>query len=59
MEGAALHYVGNLLQAPFIQIRSISNYTGDRDKNHWRIQEAISRLNQTLLEYVTALRSYE
>ncbi len=55
MEGAALHYVGSLLRIPFIQLRSISNYTGDRDKNHWRIVEAIRQLNQVLCDYVATL----
>lgn len=41
MEGAAFHYVGLLKQIPFIQIRGISNYVGDRNKSNWKIKEAI------------------
>ena len=48
MEGAALHYVALLEGVPFLQLRSISNYAGERDKNKWRIKEAISNLNHQL-----------
>lgn len=41
MEGAALHYIGLSAQIPFIQIRGISNLVGERNKNHWRIGEAM------------------
>lgn len=49
MEGAALHYVCTDLQVPFIQLRSISNYIGERDKTKWQMQQAISNLNETLI----------
>lgn len=55
MEGAALHYIGRETNTPFIQIRSISNYIGDRNKNNWKINEAIENLNQTLLKYTDKL----
>jgi futalosine hydrolase len=41
LEGAALHYVGNLLHIPYLQIRGISNRIGERDKSHWQIQSAL------------------
>jgi len=44
MEGAALHYVCLQLKVPFIQIRSISNIVGERDKQQWKIKEAITNL---------------
>lgn len=52
MEGAALHYVCRNFNIPFIQIRAISNYIGERDKSKWEIQLAIENLNQTLLKYI-------
>ena len=52
MEGAALHYVCLQEAIPFIQIRSVSNFVGERDKTKWRLQEAIDHLN---LELITAL----
>jgi futalosine hydrolase len=43
------------MNVPFIQIRSISNYVGERDKTKWKMKEAIENLNQTLLKYVNRL----
>jgi hypothetical protein len=37
MEGAALHYMGRDLFIPFIQLRAVSNYIGERDKNKWKM----------------------
>ena len=56
MEGAALHYVCLQLKVPFIQIRSISNMVGERDKQNWKIKEAISNLNDYLKEYITLIK---
>ena len=55
MEGAALHYMGRDLHIPFIQIRSVSNYVGERNKAKWKMKEAIYNLNETLLQYLDAL----
>jgi futalosine hydrolase len=44
MEGAALHYVCLLEEVPFVQLRSISNYVGERDKRKWKIKEAFENL---------------
>ncbi len=55
MEGAALHYVGREMGIPFIQIRAISNYVGERDKSKWLMKESIEVLNKTLLQYVDKL----
>lgn len=52
MEGAALHYVCRQLNVPFLQIRAISNYIGERDKANWEIRMAIENLNQTILKYI-------
>ena len=41
MEGGAFHYVAIMKSISFIQRRGISNYVGDRDKNNWKIKEAI------------------
>lgn len=48
MEGAALHYVALLENIPFLQIRSVSNFAGERDKKKWMLKEAISSLNVEL-----------
>jgi futalosine hydrolase len=55
MEGAALHYVCREASIPFIQIRAVSNYIGERNKENWKIKEAIDNLNQTLLKYIDKL----
>lgn len=55
MEGAALHYVARESNIPFIQIRAISNYIGERDKSKWQMKTAIDNLNQTLLQYIDRL----
>lgn len=55
MEGAALHYVCREANIPFIQIRAVSNYIGERNKENWNIKEAIDNLNQTLLKYIDKL----
>jgi futalosine hydrolase len=48
MEGAALHYVCLLNDLHFLQLRSISNYVGERDKAKWKMSESIERLNHEL-----------
>lgn len=48
MEGAALHYVCLMQQIPFLQIRSISNYIGERNKRKWDMMNSIIHLNQAL-----------
>ncbi len=52
MEGASLHYVCRLLNIPFIQLRAISNYAGERDKSKWKIKEAVDNLNDVLVKMV-------
>lgn len=56
MEGAALHFVCRKFDIPFIQIRSISNYVGERDKSKWKMKEAITNLNETLSNYLDQLK---
>ena len=45
MEGAALHYVCLSERIPFLQLRCVSNYVGERDKSKWALREAIMNLN--------------
>ena len=45
MEGAALHYVCLCEKIPFLQLRGVSNYVGERNKNKWALREAIANLN--------------
>ena len=55
MEGAALHYVCLMEKIPFLQIRSISNLIGERDKTRWKIKEAMKSLNETLITLIQKL----
>jgi len=48
MEGAALHYTCLMEHIPFIQLRSVSNFSGERDKNKWKLKESIAMLNEKL-----------
>ncbi|MBK8610269.1 MAG: futalosine hydrolase [Chitinophagaceae bacterium] len=53
MEGAALHFVCLQEKLPFIQIRSVSNYVGERDKTKWKLHEAIASLHAELTALLT------
>jgi futalosine hydrolase len=55
MEGAALHYVCRNTNTNFLQMRTISNYIGERDKSKWKMKEALENLNTTLLKYIDKL----
>ena len=48
MEGAALHYVSLMEKFPFLQLRSVSNFAGERDKSKWQLKLAIEKLNYEL-----------
>jgi futalosine hydrolase len=48
LEGAALHYVALMENILFLQLRSISNYVGERDKTKWMLAESIINLNIAL-----------
>lgn len=57
MEGAALHYVGLQEEISFLQIRSLSNFIGERDKTKWQMKMAVENLNrelQHILQTITA-----
>jgi futalosine hydrolase len=57
MEGAALHYTCIKTNTPFIQIRAISNYIGERDKTKWSIKIALKNLQNVVLEYMNKLHN--
>lgn len=52
MEGAALHYTALQEQVPFLQLRSISNFVGERNKAEWLLDAAIINLDNKLAELV-------
>jgi futalosine hydrolase len=55
LEGAALHYVCLMEKIQFIQIRSISNYIGERNKKNWNMKNSISNLNKELTRLLESL----
>jgi futalosine hydrolase len=55
MEGAAFHLVCMKENIPFVQIRSISNYVGERNKQKWKLKEAVQNLNNELIRLVESL----
>jgi futalosine hydrolase len=52
MEGAALHFVCSEKEVPFIQLRAICNYVGERDKSKWQLKEAIEKLNAAITDTI-------
>lgn len=59
MEGAALHYCGLQYQIPFLQIRGVSNYVGERNKQNWKIDEAINNACQKVFKLLGILSQVE
>ena len=59
MEGAAFHYVCLCEKIPFIQIRSISNYVGERTKEKWNIELAVENLNAKIIHALQLLSTNE
>lgn len=55
MEGAAFHFVCLQQKINFLQIRSISNVVGERDKTKWQTKKAIVNLNEELLKIIENL----
>jgi len=52
MEGAAFHYVCMQQEVNFLQLRSISNEVGERNKSKWKLKAAIENLNTELLKII-------
>ncbi len=57
MEGAAFHYTCLKNKIPFLQLRSISNYVGTRNKADWKMEEAIKNLCNELDSLLSKLNS--
>lgn len=52
MEGAAIFYACAQEELPCIQVRAISNYVERRDKSSWKIDLAITNLNNWLQKFI-------
>lgn len=52
MEGAGFYYACGLFEIPCLQIRAVSNYVERRNREAWKLSEAITNLNSALLEFL-------
>jgi futalosine hydrolase len=51
MEGAAFFYSCLLADVPFLSLRSVSNYVGEKDHKNWNIGLAVKNLNEVLVKF--------
>lgn len=51
MEGAAFYYACAVAGVPALQVRAVSNYVEKRNRDAWKIGEAVKNLNAELLKY--------
>lgn len=58
MEGAAFYYACKILDIPCFQMRAISNYVEPRNRNNWKIAEAISNLKTEFFGILPILTHY-
>lgn len=57
MEGAAVVHAANRIGAPAIELRAISNTTGNRDSQEWNIELALQNLGDAVRNSINALWS--
>ena len=57
MEGAALHYVCLQKEIPFIQFRAISNLVEPRNKDNWKLKEAIESYTEAITAFIHQIPS--
>lgn len=55
MEGAAFHYCCLMKNLPFLQIRAVSNYVGERNKSHWKIDAALQAVATSTNAFISNL----
>ena len=56
MEGAAVVHAARIAGLPAIEIRAISNTTGNRDAQQWDLELALTNLGTAVTAAVVALR---
>lgn len=55
MEGAAVVHAARLLHTPAIEIRTISNFTGDRAAQQWNLEQAFASLTEVMRQVMARL----
>lgn len=59
MEGAPFHYCCLRAGVPFVQLRAISNYVEPRDREAWKMGDALASLNTQLIAWLSTLADPE
>jgi len=59
MEGAAFFYACKQSNTPCLQIRSVSNYVGKRNKSNWDIDLAIKELKRKVLQLLQEISNHK
>ena len=59
MEGAAAAYTCLCDKLNFLQIRSVSNYVEERNKENWDIETAVNSLTITVLDIIKKFNTEE
>ena len=57
MEGAAYLYACKMLDIKGYQIRAISNYIEDRNRENWKVEEALNNLTKTTVQLLDSLQT--
>lgn len=55
MEGAFVHYVCLKEELPFVHLRAVSNYVGERDKSKWNTRLAIDNLHNEVKTFIRSI----
>lgn len=55
MEGAAFQQICEEYEVPYLQLRAISNFIGQRDKTQWKIKTALNNLNEEITLYLKSI----
>jgi futalosine hydrolase len=55
MEGAFVHYVCLKEEIPFVHLRAVSNYVGERDKSKWNTKLAIKNLHEEIINIILSI----
>ena len=57
MEGAAVFYACLMAGVPFLEVRAVSNYVEQRNRDAWKLDDAIRNLNEWLLTFIDEIHS--
>ncbi len=55
MEGAAFQEICEEYEVPYLQLRAVSNFIGERDKNNWQIKKSLENLNAEITKHLKSI----